>query len=100
VYGDVERVDLMVGLYAEPKPEGFGFSDTAFRVFILIASRRIKSDRFLTDDFKLGVYTQTTLDWIADNNFGDVVVRHFPELAPALRGKKNAFWGLWNDIRA
>src|SRR4029079_6259977 len=32
VYGDVERVDLMVGLFAEPKPEGFGFSDTAFRV--------------------------------------------------------------------
>src|SRR5207302_3576363 len=36
VYGDVERVDLMIGLYAEPKPAGFGFSDTAFRVFILM----------------------------------------------------------------
>ena len=49
VYGDVERVDLMVGMYAEPKPEGFGFSDTAFRVFILMASRRLESDRFFTD---------------------------------------------------
>ena len=48
VYGDVERVDLMVGLYAEPLPKGFGFSDTAFRVFILMASRRLKSDRFFT----------------------------------------------------
>ena len=38
----------MPGLYAEPLPKGFGFSDTAFRVFILMASRRIKSDRFLT----------------------------------------------------
>ena len=28
VYGDVEKVDLMVGLYAEPLPKGFGFSDT------------------------------------------------------------------------
>ena len=45
VYGDVERVDVMIGMYAEPKPKGFGFSDTAFRVFILMASRRIESDR-------------------------------------------------------
>ena len=54
VYGDVERVDLMVGLYAEPLPKGFGFSDTAFRVFILMASRRLKSDRFFTSDYNAG----------------------------------------------
>ena len=41
--GDVDRVDLMVGMFAEDLPEGFGFSDTAFRVFILMASRRLKS---------------------------------------------------------
>ena len=41
----------MVGLYAEPLPKGFGFSDTAFRVFILMASRRLKSDRFFTRDY-------------------------------------------------
>jgi hypothetical protein len=35
--GDLEKVDLMTGLYAEPLPEGFGFSETAFRVFILMA---------------------------------------------------------------
>ena len=51
VRGDVERVDLMVGLYAEPQPKGFGFSDTAFRIFILMASRRLKSDRFFTRDY-------------------------------------------------
>src|SRR5581483_5437468 len=38
--GDLEMVDLMVGLYAEPLPDGFGFSETAFRIFILMASRR------------------------------------------------------------
>ena len=48
VYGDVEQVDTMIGMYAEPKPKGFGFSDTAFRVFILMASRRLESDRFFT----------------------------------------------------
>jgi hypothetical protein len=41
-----------VGMYAEPLPPGFGFSDTAFRVFILMASRRLKSDRFFTSDFR------------------------------------------------
>ena len=33
------------------RPAGFGFSDTAFRIFILMASRRLKSDRFFTTDF-------------------------------------------------
>ncbi|EUA68487.1 animal heme peroxidase family protein [Mycobacteroides abscessus] len=51
VYGDVERVDLMVGLYAEPKPKGFGFSDTAFRIFVLMATRRLEADRFFHHRF-------------------------------------------------
>jgi hypothetical protein len=54
--GDLEQVDLMVGLYAEPLPEGFGFSETAFRIFILMASRRLKSDRFFTDDYRPEIY--------------------------------------------
>ena len=33
---------------------GFGFSDTAFRIFILMASRRLKSDRFFTNDYSRG----------------------------------------------
>ena len=89
--GDIERVDLMIGLYAEPKPRGFGFSDTAFRVFILMASRRLKSDRFFTRDYNADTYTQTGLDWINDSTMVSVLLRHFPALAPALRGKKNAF---------
>ena len=65
--GDIERVDLMVGLFAEDKPEGFAFSDTAFRIFILMASRRLNSDRFFTRDFTPAVYTKQGLQWIADN---------------------------------
>ena len=91
VYGDVERVDLMVGLYAEPLPKGFGFSDTAFRVFILMASRRLKSDRFFTRDYNADTYTQAGLDWIDDTSMRDVLLRHYPELAPALEGVENAF---------
>ena len=90
VYGHVDRVDTMVGLYAEPRPQGFAFGDTAFRVFLLMASRRLKSDRFFTADYRPEVYTQTGLDWIDDASMTKVLLRHHPELAPVIR-HDNAF---------
>lgn len=89
--GDIESVDLMVGLYAEPLPEGFGFSETAFRIFVLMASRRLKSDRFFTEDYRPEVYTEAGLDWVRRNDMGSVIKRHFPQVAPALEGVGNAF---------
>ncbi len=93
--GDIDRVDLMVGLFAERPPRGFGFSDTAFRIFILMASRRLNSDRFFTTDYTPRVYTQVGLDWIGANDMSSVLARHFPALQPALRHVKNPFapWG-------
>jgi hypothetical protein len=91
VYGHPDKVDLMVGMYAEKPPEGFGFSDTAFRVFILMASRRLKSDRLFTDDYTPAVYTQPGIDWIENNNMTTVLLRHFPELTPVLQRTTNAF---------
>ncbi len=91
VYGDVNRVDLMVGTYAETPPPGFGFSDTAFRIFILMASRRLKSDRFFTTDFTPEVYSPAGMDWISNNGMTSILLRHYPELAPALRGVDNPF---------
>jgi hypothetical protein len=78
-------------MYAEDLPKGFGFSDTAFRIFILMASRRLKSDRFFTVDYTPEVYTPEGLEWIASNTMTTVLLRHHPELAPALRHVKNAF---------
>jgi hypothetical protein len=98
IYGDVERVDLMVGMYAEPKPPGFGFSDTAFRVFILMASRRLESDRFFTTDYRAEIYTPAGMDWVAENTMRTVLLRHFPNLAPALRGVDNPF-APWRPAR-
>ena len=89
--GDIERVDLMVGLFAEPFPKGFGFSDTAFRVFILMASRRLEADRFFTDDYRPEVYTPTGIEWVEGNDMRSVLLRHFPELEPSLRGVTNPF---------
>ena len=91
MYGDVEKVDLQVGMHAETPPPGFGFSDTAFRVFILMASRRLKSDRFITDCYTEEYYTKTGMRWIADNTMASVLLRHYPQLAPSLEGVENAF---------
>ncbi|OBB26636.1 peroxidase [Mycolicibacterium peregrinum] len=88
---DVDLVDLLIGLYAEPKPSGFGFSDTAFRVFILMATRRLESDRFFTTDFRDETYTVAGMKWVRDNDMRSVLLRHFPELAPALAGVANPF---------
>jgi hypothetical protein len=88
---DIDRVDLQVGMLAEPLPPGFGFSDTAFRIFILMASRRLRSDRFFTNDYSPDVYTPEGLAWVENNTMVDVLLRHHPELAPALDGCKNAF---------
>jgi Animal haem peroxidase len=96
--GEIERVDLMVGLYAEPKPEGFGFSDTAFRVFILMASRRLKSDRFFTRDYTPEMYTAEGMEWINETTMRSVLLRHYPGLYPALRGVDNAF-APWARLR-
>ena len=95
IYGDIDRVDTMVGLFAETPPTNFGFSDTAFRIFILMASRRLQSDRFLTVDFVPEVYTQRGMDWIAQYGMKDVIERHFPDLARAMPRDATAFapWG-------
>jgi hypothetical protein len=91
IYGDVERVDSMIGMYAERKPQGFGFSDTAFRIFILMASRRLESDRFFTRDYRPEVYTQEGIEWVEGNSMRSLLLRHHPELAPALAGVANPF---------
>jgi hypothetical protein len=88
---DLEKVDLMTGLFAEPLPEGFGFSETAFRIFVLMASRRLKSDRFFTDDYRAELYTEFGLNYLRENTMLSVLQRHYPGLAPSLQGVTNAF---------
>jgi hypothetical protein len=90
LYGNVDDVDAMIGLYAEPKPRGFGFSDTAFRIFLFMASRRLKSDRFFTVDFNERVYTREGLDWIEQRTMAAVLRDHLG-LATPLAGVSNPF---------
>jgi|GEM_PF-302019 len=82
--GKLEDVDLMIGMLAERAPEGFGFSETAFRIFIVNAAQRFHSDRFYTTDFNASVYTELGMDWISDNGFASVLLRHHPGLRGAI----------------
>ncbi|HEX9530869.1 MAG TPA: peroxidase family protein, partial [Acidimicrobiales bacterium] len=97
VYDSPEDVDALVGMFAEAPPPGFAFSDTAFRVFILMATRRLKADRFFTYDYRPEVYTEEGLEWVRDNTMRSVLLRHHPELEPALRSVDNPFKP-WNTI--
>jgi hypothetical protein len=93
LYGEdgIDRVDLLVGLLAEKVPPGFGFSDTAFRVFILMASRRLKSDRFFTDDFRPEVYTPFGIDWLNNETMASMLARHYPALGRLIPSDRNTF---------
>ena len=109
---NIEDVDTVVGYLAETtRPHGFAISETQFVVFILNASRRLFSDRFLTSSFRPEFYTTLGVDWVNNNGpeamiepgtinghggqpmspFKRVLMRTVPELRPELEHVVNAF---------
>ncbi len=93
---DIEMVDLLVGSLAEAhRPTGYGFGETAFQIFVIMASRRLQADRFYTKNYNKKTYTKVGLKWIDDNNMKTTLLRHFPELKDSLFGIRNAF-NPWN----
>ena len=93
VYDDIEDVDLLIGTLAEStRPDGFGFGETLFEVFIVNASRRLQADRFFAEDYRPEVYSPEGLDWVDQASFKSVLLRHFPSLgATGLSCVENAF---------
>src|SRR4030095_12950689 len=90
---DLEMVDTMAGLMAEPLPEGMGLRERTFRLLLLMASRRLKSDRFLSKDYRPEIYTKQGIEWVEENSMKSVISRHFPSVAFAMEGLEddNAF---------
>lgn len=109
---NIEDVDTVVGWLAEFKrPHGFAISETQFVVFILNASRRLFSDRFLTSSFRPEFYTTLGVGWVMHNGPGPerieegmpnghkqpvspmkrVLLRALPQLAGELKGVVNVF---------
>jgi len=57
-----------------------------------MAGRRLKSDRFLTDDYTDEVYTPIGIDWVEQNGMREVLLRHAPSLGPILENVRNSFF--------
>ncbi|KAJ6672665.1 ALPHA-DIOXYGENASE 2 [Salix viminalis] len=98
VYGnDVEKLDLLIGLHAEKKIKGFAISETAFFIFLLIASRRLESDRFFTTNFNSRTYTEKGLEWVnKTETLKDVIDRHFPGMTKKWMKCTSAF-SVWDS---
>uniref|UniRef100_A0A2N9ELS2 Uncharacterized protein n=1 Tax=Fagus sylvatica TaxID=28930 RepID=A0A2N9ELS2_FAGSY len=98
VYGhDVEELDLLVGLMAEKKIKGFAISETAFIIFVLMASRRLEADRFFTSNFNEETYTKKGLEWVnKTESLKDVIGRHYPELVKKWMNSTSAF-SVWDS---
>ncbi|KAL7232499.1 hypothetical protein ACSBR2_010505 [Camellia fascicularis] len=97
VYGDdVENLDLLVGLMAEKKIKGFAISETAFVIFIIMASRRLEADRFFTTNFNEETYTKKGMEWVkSTESLKDVIDRHYPEMTDKWMNSTSAFT-VWN----
>lgn len=94
---DIEKIDLLVGTLAEStRPEGFGFGETLFQVFILNASLRLQADRFFTDDYNAETYGQELLDYIDDSTMKKVLQRNVPELIGTDLDKVNNAFEVWD----
>ncbi|KAA0058125.1 alpha-dioxygenase 2 [Cucumis melo var. makuwa] len=99
VYGnDVEKLDLLVGLHAEKKIKGFAISETAFFIFLLIASRRLEADRFFTTNYNSKTYTEEGLEWVnKTETLKDVIDRHFPDMTKRWMRCSSAF-SVWDSL--
>lgn len=95
---NVEAIDLLVGTLAEEvRPKNFGFGETQFQIFILMASRRLMADRFFTTYYTPQYYTKDGLEWIDnEGTLAQVIVRHMPELKAKVKGLDSAF-APWNQ---
>nr|KAJ0220822.1 hypothetical protein LSAT_V11C200083450 [Lactuca sativa] len=97
VYGDdVEQLDLLVGMAAEKKIKGFAISETAFIIFLIMASRRLEADRFFTSDFNEDVYTKKGFEWVnTTESLKDVLDRHYLGMTDRWMNSTSAF-SVWD----
>jgi Animal haem peroxidase len=89
---NIEDLDAVVGWLAEfVRPHGFAIAETQLQVFILNASRRLFSDRFLTSSFRPEFYSSLGVKWVNDNGPDGKIMEqgkpngHEMEVAPLKR---------------
>lgn len=94
----IDDLDLLIGTLCEGhRPEGFGFGETLFQVFILNASWRLLGDRFYTSDYRPEIYTPEGIEWVDRTSFKDVLLRHWPELEQTGLGNVSNAFEPWDE---
>jgi hypothetical protein len=90
---NVEMIDLLAGTLAEEvRPKGFGFGETQFHIFILMASRRLMADPFFTDKYNADYYTKAGMKWIDNEGWlKNVLLRHMPDVKDKIKGLETPF---------
>ncbi|XP_057983279.1 alpha-dioxygenase PIOX-like [Malania oleifera] len=98
VYGDdVEKLDLLVGMMAETKIKGFAISETAFYIFLIMATRRLEADRFFTSNYNEETYTKKGFEWVnTTESLKDVLNRHYPDMTEKWMNSNSAF-SVWDS---
>lgn len=81
VYSDIEQVDFMVGCLADKdRPEGFAFGIVPYYIFVVMASRRLLSDRFFQEGLTEENYSEFGIQYLTETSFRDILARQFPEM--------------------
>ena len=94
--GDIEKVDPIIGILAEPRPKGNALSYTQLKQFVGNAIGRLKNNRFLSEGYTYAEYLEG-LDYVEySGGFLEMMARHMPELAEKMEGVERAF-APWKD---
>ena len=102
IYPDgIDTVDLLIGMFLENQggkrtPSGWIFGETQFAVFLSAASNRLKCDRFYSAEYlNEEYYTSVGMDYLNNNAFRSVLLRHFPEFEGHI--PENAFFTFYQE---
>ena len=89
--GDLEKVDLMTGLYRRAAAGGLRLQRNRVPRLHPDGLAPPEERSLLHRRLTAGIYTEFGLDWIRKNSMLNLLRRHYPQLAPALDGVTNAF---------
>lgn len=94
VYADIEQVDFLVGcLVDQDRPEGFAFGIVPYYIFVVMATRRIVSDRFFQEGLTEENYSESGIQYIMDTTFQDILQRQYPGIKNGI--PENPFSNEW-----
>ena len=81
VYTDIEQVDFLVGCLADKdRPDGFAFGIVPYYIFVVMASRRLLSDRFFQEGLTEENYSKIGVSYLMEATFHDILARQFPDM--------------------